>query len=54
MLFYCLNGLHSFRTKNKLELHKKIWEKKVEFEKNDVKKFFVIKLFLLKTLKCRI
>ena len=24
--FYCLNCLHSFRTKNKLELHKKICE----------------------------
>ena len=24
--FYCLNCLHSFRTKNKLELHKKVCE----------------------------
>ena len=26
--FYCLNSLHSFRTKNKLELHQKICENK--------------------------
>ena len=26
--FYCLNYLHSFRTKNKLELHEKICENK--------------------------
>ena len=26
--FYCLNFLHSFRTKNKLESHKKVYEKK--------------------------
>ena len=25
-LFYCLNCLHSFRTKNKLELHKRVCE----------------------------
>ena len=24
--FYCLNCLHSLRTKNKLESHKKVWE----------------------------
>ena len=26
--FYCLNCLHSFRTKNKLELHKQVYENK--------------------------
>ena len=26
--FYCLNCLHSFRTKNKLESHKKVFENK--------------------------
>ena len=26
--FYCLNCLHSFRTKNKLEFHKKVCENK--------------------------
>ena len=26
--FYCLNCLHSFRTKNKLELHKKVYRVK--------------------------
>ena len=26
--FYCLNCLHSFKTKNKLELHKKVCENK--------------------------
>ena len=26
--FYCLNCLHSFRTKNKLELHKRVCENK--------------------------
>ena len=26
--FYCLNCLHSSRTKNKLELDKKLWKKK--------------------------
>ena len=26
--FYCLNSLHSFRTKNKFELHKKVCENK--------------------------
>ena len=26
--FYCLNCLHSFRTKNKLEAHKKLCENK--------------------------
>ena len=27
--FYCLNCLHSFRTKNKLELHKKVCENNI-------------------------
>ena len=27
--FYCLNSLHSFRTKNKLDWHKKVCENKV-------------------------
>ena len=26
--FYCLNFLHSYRTKNKLESHKKVYENK--------------------------
>ena len=26
--FYCLNSFHSFRTKNKLELHKRVCENK--------------------------
>ena len=26
--FSCLNCLYSFRTKNKLESHKKVWENK--------------------------
>ena len=26
--FYCLNCLHCFRTKNKLESHKKVYENK--------------------------
>ena len=26
--FYCLNCLHSFRTKEKLESHRKVWENK--------------------------
>ena len=26
--FYCLNCLHSFRTKNKLESHKRVYENK--------------------------
>ena len=32
--FYCLNCLHSFRTKNKLELHKSVWENKDFFNVN--------------------
>ena len=27
--FYCLNWIHSFRTKNKLESQKKVCEKKI-------------------------
>ena len=27
--FYCLNCLHSFRTKNKLESHEKVFMKKI-------------------------
>ena len=27
--FYCLNCLHSFATKNKLESQKKVWQKKI-------------------------
>ena len=39
--FYCLNCLHSFRTKNKLELNKKVCDNKD----------FAILWYLLKTLK---
>ena len=31
---FCLNCLHSFRTKNKLELHKRVCEKKDFFKCN--------------------
>ena len=43
--FYCLNCLHSFRTKNKLQLHKKLWENKdfcnaiMSFEDTKILKF---------------
>ena len=43
MDFYCLSCLYSFRTKNKLESHKKVCEKKK-------KKIFVTLQCLLKTL----
>ena len=42
--FYCFNCLHSFRTKNKLELYKKVSHKKK-------KKIFVLLWCLLKRLK---
>ena len=28
VMFHCLNGLHSFRTKNKFKLHKKVYKNK--------------------------
>ena len=43
--FYCLNCLHYFRTKNKLESHKKEWENKdfcnvtMPFEDTNILKF---------------
>ena len=29
--FYCLNGFHLFKTKNKLECSKRLFEKKKDF-----------------------